>query len=106
MPALFQFTPRAIDDLDAIWTFIAADNPRAADRVESAILSACAMLSRLPSLGSKRAEITPLPIRFWSLTRYPNFVLVYYPDSKPLQVIAVLHASRDIAKLIEERENS
>src|ERR1035441_2242318 len=32
--APFQFTPLATEDLDAIWWFIADDNPEAADRVE------------------------------------------------------------------------
>jgi hypothetical protein len=34
MNAAIQFTPQAVEDLDDIWWFIAADNHDAADRVE------------------------------------------------------------------------
>jgi toxin ParE1/3/4 len=64
MPTAYQLTPRALDDLSDIWEFIAEDNESAANRVESAILSGCGSLARHPMLGSKRTEITPLPVRF------------------------------------------
>jgi len=40
MPSSYQFTPRAIDDLDDIWSYIAADSVDAANHVESAIFAA------------------------------------------------------------------
>jgi plasmid stabilization system protein ParE len=102
MPAQFRLTPRALEDLDQIWGYIAEDNEDAANRVESAILSACASLARHPMLGSKRSEITALPVRFWSVSRFPNFVVVYRPDTKPLQVVAVLHGKRNLKAIFEE----
>jgi plasmid stabilization system protein ParE len=102
MPFPFQLTPRALDDLDVIWNYIAADSMDAANRVESAILAACSGLARRPQLGSKRIEITPLPVRFWTVSRFPNFIVVYRPQTSPLQVIAVLHGKRDIKKFLEE----
>jgi plasmid stabilization system protein ParE len=106
MPTAFQLTPRAISDLDDIWDYIAEDNVDAANRVESAIISACNSLARHPLLGSKRSEITPLPVRFWTVTKFPNFIVVYRPDTRPLQVIAVLHAKRDLKPLLEEPATS
>jgi plasmid stabilization system protein ParE len=102
MPSGFQLTPRALNDLSEIWDYIAEDNVSAANRVESAILSACTSLARHPLLGSKRTEITPLPVRFWTVTRFPNFIVVYRPDTKPLQVIAVVHGKRNIEALLKE----
>jgi plasmid stabilization system protein ParE len=102
MPTPFQLTPQAIGDLGGIWDYIAEDNVDAANRVESAILSACSSLARHPLLDSKRSEITSLPVRFWTVTRFPNFVVVYRPDTRPLQVIAVLHGKRDLKSLLEE----
>ncbi|HUX27231.1 MAG TPA: type II toxin-antitoxin system RelE/ParE family toxin [Terracidiphilus sp.] len=106
MPSSYQFTPRAIDDLDDIWSYIAADSVDAANHVESAIFAACASLARHPLLGSKRSEITPLPVRFWAVTQYSSFIIVYRPETKPLQIVAVLHGKRDIKSLLEERESS
>lgn len=102
MPTLYQFTPRALSDLSEIWDYIAEDNVDAANRVESVIFAACDSLARHPLLGSKRSEITPLPVRFWTVTRFPNFIVVYRPDTSPLQVIAVLHGKRDLKALLEE----
>ena len=53
-------------------------------------------------MGSKRSDITPLPIRFWAVTRFPNFTVVYRSGAKPLQVIAILHSKRDIGTLLED----
>ena len=102
MSPTFQFTPRALQDLDEIWTYIAEGSLEAANRVESAILSACNSLAGNPLLGSKRIEITPLPVRFWVVTLFPNFTVVYRPDTKPLQVVAVLHGKRDLKALLKE----
>jgi plasmid stabilization system protein ParE len=104
MQAPFQLTPRALNDLGEIWDYIAADNVDAANRVESAIMSACESLARRPLMGSRRSEITPLPVRFWTVTRFPNFIVVYRPDTRPLQVIAVLHGKRNLKALLNPPE--
>jgi plasmid stabilization system protein ParE len=102
MPTPYLLTLRALNDLGDIWDSIAEDNVRAANRVESAILSACNSLSRQPMLGSKRSEITSLPVRFWTVTRYPNYIVVYRPDIKPLQIITILHGKRNIRAVLGE----
>ena len=40
--------------------------------------------------------------RVESATRFPNFIVVYRPDTKPLQIVAILHGKRDAAVLFEE----
>lgn len=107
MLSSFQLTPRAINDLGAIWSFIAeyspgVADPDAANNVQSAILASCEGLARHPLLGAKRAEITSLPVRFWAVTRFPNYIVVYRPDTKPLQVVAMLHGRRDIQAVLQE----
>jgi len=42
----------------------------AADRVEMEIIATCRRLARHPLMGTKRQNVTPLPVRFWSVT--PN----------------------------------
>ncbi|MGH9432552.1 MAG: type II toxin-antitoxin system RelE/ParE family toxin [Terriglobia bacterium] len=46
MSAPFEFTPQAIEDLDAIGWFIAEDNGEAADRVEMEIVATCRRLTK------------------------------------------------------------
>jgi len=101
----YLFTPRALDDLDTIWNHIAQNSEDAATRVESAIFEACEGLARHPLLGARRMEVTSLPVRFWVVTRYPNFIIVYRPETRPLQVISVLHGKRDIKALLESGED-
>ena len=103
MNAPFQFTPQAAEDLDAIWWFIAEDNRDAANRVEMEIIATCRRLAKHPRMGTKRQDITPLPVRFWTITKFPNYVIVYRSDSAPLQVVAVLHGKRDLKKVLEGR---
>jgi plasmid stabilization system protein ParE len=102
MSTPFQLTSSALDNLSDIWDYIAEDNVNAARRVESAILSACGSLARHPMIGSKRTDITPLPVRFWTVTKFPNFIIVYRPDTKPVQVVAVLHGKRNIQAILKE----
>jgi len=54
-------------------------------------------------IGHRRRDIVSLPVRFWTLPKYPEYVVVYRPERKPLQVIAVLHWKRDIGKLLRNR---
>ena len=106
MPSAYRLTPKALDDLDEIWNYIAADSVDAASRVESAIFAACAGIARYPMIGSKRSDVTSLPVRFWVVTRYPSFIVIYRPETKPLQVIAVLHGKRDLWRIWKEREGA
>ena len=105
MNAPFQFTPQAAEDLDAIWWFIAGNNRSAADRVEMEIVATCRRLAKHPLMGTRRQDITPLPVRFWSVMKFPNYVIVYRPETAPLQVIAVLHGKRDLKQVLEGRSS-
>jgi len=103
MNAPFQFTPQAAEDLDAIWWFIAEDNRDAANRVEAEIVATCRRLAKYPLMGARRQDITPLPVRFWTVTKFPNYIIVYRPKTVPLQVVAVLHGKRDLKAVLEGR---
>ncbi len=48
-------SPQALDDLGAIWLYIAHDSPDAADRVIDAAYRTCKRLARHPELGPVRA---------------------------------------------------
>jgi plasmid stabilization system protein ParE len=95
-------TPRALGDLDEIWNYIAQDKISAANRVESAILAACYGLARHPLIGAKRAEITAKSVRFWTVPRYPNFIVVYRPETRPIEIVAIVHGMRDLKQLLGE----
>ena len=54
-------------------------------------------------MGTKRQDIMTLPVRFWTITKFPNYVIVYRPETVPLQVVAVLHGKRDLKEVLEKR---
>jgi plasmid stabilization system protein ParE len=101
--APFELTPLAAEDLDGIWWFIAEDSRDAADRVELETVATCRRLAKHPLMGTKRRDITALPVRLWTVTKFPNYVIVYRPETVPLQVVAVLHGKRDLKEVLEER---
>jgi hypothetical protein len=53
-------------------------------------------------IGDGRPAVTILPVRFWTITKFPNYVIVYRPETDPLQVVAVLHGKRDLKGVLEE----
>jgi plasmid stabilization system protein ParE len=57
----------------------------AADRVEMEIVATCRRLAKHPRMGTKRQDITALTVRFWTLPKFSNYVIVYRPDTAPLQ---------------------
>lgn len=98
----YQFTPQAVDDLYEIWIYIARDHIEAANRLEDAVYNACAFLAEGPLRGKTREDITKLPLRFWTVQAFPNYIIVYDPAADPLQIIRILHGARDILAILGE----
>jgi plasmid stabilization system protein ParE len=89
----YRLTPAADKDLLEIWIYIADDNPSAADDVENDILAACQRVADRPDLGHFRRDLTDRPLRFFAVRQ--KYLLVYDPATEPLQVVRILHGSRD-----------
>jgi plasmid stabilization system protein ParE len=77
----YALTPLAKADIFDIWSYIARDNEDAANRVEQAIYDACGFLADGPLRGHSRPDLTTRLLRFWTLTRYPNYTVAYRPES-------------------------
>ena len=97
MDASFRLTPEAESQLGDILEFIAEDNEAAAIRVRNALYQALAMLAKMPELGHLREDLTGRPLKFWSVYSY---LLVYDPATEPLEVVAVLHGARNVARIL------
>ncbi|MGC2661553.1 MAG: type II toxin-antitoxin system RelE/ParE family toxin [Bryobacteraceae bacterium] len=87
-----------------MWSYIAEDSEEAAGRVEQSLYDACAFLAEDSRRGHFRTDLTTRPVRFWTLTRYPNYTIVYRPNTAPIQIIAVLHGKRDIRRVLKQRQ--
>ncbi|MEX2302892.1 MAG: type II toxin-antitoxin system RelE/ParE family toxin [Bryobacterales bacterium] len=93
----FRLSPEAADDINEIWRFIAEHNIDAAERVRAELLNACRLLTGNPGLGHRRLDLTQRAVRFWPVFSY---VIIYRENSKPLEVVRVVHAARDVGRLL------
>jgi plasmid stabilization system protein ParE len=100
----YVLTSLAKADIFDIWSYIAEDSEGAADRVEQAIYDACTFVAEAPMRGHSRPDLTTRPLRFWTLTRYPNYAVVYRPDRSPLEIVAVMHGKRNIRRILKQRQ--
>jgi toxin ParE1/3/4 len=96
----YVLSPDVLQDLQVIWDCIASDNAVAADKLEDEFFEAFEMLAKHPSMGHARSDLTERDVRFWPVGRY---LIVYRSLSPPLQIVAVLHAARDVAEVIRKR---
>jgi toxin ParE1/3/4 len=100
----FALHPEAYDDIDEVRSYIAEDNPDAADRMVNEIFDRIRQLVPFPGQGFRRANLTSLPLRFVTVRDY---LIAYAPEKKPLWVVAVFHGRRNprvIAAILRSRE--
>jgi plasmid stabilization system protein ParE len=95
----YVLTAAAKADLKDITEFIATDNRNAAARVRNALREAMRHLAERPLIGHVRADLADDALRFWPVYSY---LIIYRPDTSPLQVIRVLHGARDVQRLLED----
>lgn len=98
----FRISPRAAADLQEIWNYIAEDNEAAADRVEVEFHELFRALARTPRIGHTREDLTEDPVLFFALRSY---LVVYRPSPKGVEIVALVHGSRDVRRVLGEREN-
>ena len=96
----YLLTTKAGDDIAGIVRYIAEDNPAAARKVKAAILDALPKLGENPYLGQKREDLTMKPVRFWLVAR--NYLVVYDAKPRPVEILHVLAAARDVAFLLSQ----
>jgi len=92
MPIIVK-RPLARDDLIEIWEYIAEDNVARADAFIDTIEAMLIKLAAHPLLGRARPELAP-KLRSFPFGRY---VVFYEPIADGIEVLRVLHSSRDIS---------
>ena len=97
----YILAPAAARDLVEIWRYIKkASAQNIADRVEGVIREKLVFLAGSQGTGHRRRDLTGADVRFFPVYSY---LIVYRPDTKPLQSAAILHGARDVAKLLLAR---
>ena len=94
----YLISPDARIDLIEIWDYIAKDNINAADCVAQEFRETMALLAANPELGHIRKDLTSRPVRFW---RIYSYLIVYSPETRPMEVVRILSGYRDVAALLK-----
>lgn len=78
-------------DLYEIWSYIAEDNPGAADRLLDEIDSAFQLLADFPEMGRNRDEFSQ------ELRSFPvlSYVIYYQSFESGIRILRVMHGARD-----------
>ena len=83
------WTPASVEDREAIYAFIEADNQRAALALDTLISEKAERLLEQPGLGRPgRVRGTR------ELVLHPNYLLIYDQVEDRLRILRVLHAAR------------
>jgi plasmid stabilization system protein ParE len=101
MNARYVLAPQAALDLFEIWHFIQEQTSVAvADRIESAIREKIAFLAASPGAGHLRKDLTAEDVRFFPVYSY---LIIYLPQTNPLQIATILHGRRDVEQILKAR---
>ncbi len=93
--ARVRLTPRARDDLDEVWLYIARDNIGAANRLIDAISARCNGLADFADLGPARPDIAP-DARMLTID---NYIVLYRHDGDDIEIVRVTHGARRLEAL-------
>ena len=86
------FTRAAREDLIAIWTHIADDNPQAADRVLDRLEEAASRLADTPQIGPARDDIRP----GLSYLVSGSYLLLYRIREGGIEIVRAVYGRRDL----------
>jgi toxin ParE1/3/4 len=93
--ASFTRTARAEEDLIDIWTYVASDNPAAADRLLDRIQGICGQLAENPKMGPARSDLAE-NLRYFVMGSY---LLLYREVPRGAEIVRVVHGARHLPDL-------
>lgn len=99
-------TPRANQDIDELFAFIAQDNFDAALRFFDSTRLTFSQLAKTPGMGSLYKVINPrlTGLRKWAVKGFDKYLIFYQYSDEYVEVVRLLHAGRDISAIFEQEE--
>ena len=96
--ARYLLSPEARKDLREIRDYLVSQGGnRLARYVLQEVTAAFRLLASHPGAGHFRQDLTPLPVKFWSVFSY---LVVYDPAARPLAIVRVLHGRQDVQAIL------
>jgi plasmid stabilization system protein ParE len=101
MSSRYVLAPQAALDLVEIWRYIKEQASVAiAGRVETTIRERIVFLAGTPGAGHLRKDLTEADVKFFPVYSY---LIVYRPETNPLQIVSILHGRRDVQQILKAR---
>jgi toxin ParE1/3/4 len=96
--------PRANEDIDEQFHFIAQDSFDVAWRFFEAVEQACSRLGDMPHIGIALDFDNPelRGLRMWPVPGFEKSLIFYQVVSNAVTIVRILHSSRDIENILEE----
>ena len=96
--ARYLLSPEAKEDLRDIRGYLVSQGgTRVARYVLQEIAAAFRLLASHPEAGHLRQDLTPLPVKFWSVFSY---LIVYDPAARPLAIVRVFDGRQDVQAIL------
>lgn len=100
MKRRFILTPSAARDVDDILTYVLENSgPNRALHVHKRLFQGFVKIADQPWLGHVREDLGDESLRVFNVFSY---LIIYLPDSKPLEIVRVIHGARDVPRALEE----
>ncbi len=97
----FELSLEAIHDIDAICLYLMErEGLRLADHVVTERFKVFAGMADLPNIRYRRCDLTSEDVLF---RRIFSYLVIYQRGGDPIQIVAVLHAKRDVGRLLAQR---
>ena len=90
--------PQAFEDLTEIFAYIYEGSPKHAESFVELVRAGLERLAKRPRMGRLRPELMP-DVRSFTVGQY---VIFYLPRVRGIEVVRVLHGSRDVASIFED----
>jgi toxin ParE1/3/4 len=94
----------ALSDLNDIADYIQKDSPESAIRFFIAAEKTFAMLAESPEMGTVCQFRSPRfsNFRLWTIKGFRHYIIVYRPLEQGVEIVRILHGSRDIAAVLND----
>ena len=93
-----RITRSAFRDMVSIWSYVAADNQDAADRMRENLILEMRKLCDTPGMGHERADVKNPAYRFW---RVGSYIVAFHVKGNDLFVSRVIHGAKDFRRLFK-----
>jgi plasmid stabilization system protein ParE len=94
---VYVLSEAALSDIHALASFVFEQSPDGALKLLDAIESGFMFVAASPGAGRPCPEWGTTGLRLWAVYSY---LILYRSDTKPVEVVRVLHGARDVAAVM------